>query len=96
MREAACSITPDTTTFSGLKASAAAMIRRLFVHSVNVSTLMSLFRSMPASGAEYKIQMCRSTSATGGFVDASGVACTASGGTTLLASHGDVYGPGGQ
>lgn len=40
--------------------------------------------------------MCRSTSATGGFVDKSGVACTASGGSTLLASHGTVYGPGGQ
>lgn len=40
--------------------------------------------------------MCRSTSATGGFVDKSGVACTSSGGSVLLASHGVVYGPGGQ
>jgi arabinan endo-1,5-alpha-L-arabinosidase len=40
--------------------------------------------------------MCRSTSATSGFVDKSGVACTSSGGTILLESHGTVYGPGGQ
>lgn len=42
------------------------------------------------------IKMCRSTSATGGFVDKSGVACTSSGGSILLESHGVVYGPGGQ
>lgn len=42
------------------------------------------------------IKMCRSTSATGGFVDQSGVACTSSGGSILLESHGTVYGPGGQ
>jgi arabinan endo-1,5-alpha-L-arabinosidase len=52
--------------------------------------------SFPAQGAEYRITMCRSTSATGGFLDASGRACTANGGTTLLASQGNVYGPGGQ
>ena len=43
--------------------------------------------SKPASGAEYKIRVCRSTSATGGFVDASGTSCTSGGGTTVLASH---------
>ncbi|KAF3022569.1 hypothetical protein E8E14_013198 [Neopestalotiopsis sp. 37M] len=52
--------------------------------------------SKPASGAEYKIRVCRSTSATGGFVDASGTSCTSGGGTTVLASHDYVYGPGGQ
>ncbi|KAI1503466.1 glycosyl hydrolase [Biscogniauxia marginata] len=50
----------------------------------------------PAAGAEYKIMVCRSTSATGGFVDASGKACTSGGGTVVLESHGNVYGPGGQ
>lgn len=29
-------------------------------------------------------------------VDETGKACTAGGGSTLLASHGIVYGPGGQ
>ncbi|CAN8097780.1 unnamed protein product [Discula destructiva] len=50
----------------------------------------------PAAGLEYSIRVCRSTSATGPFVDANGVSCTASGGTTVLASHGVVYGPGGN
>ncbi|KAJ8230675.1 hypothetical protein LV156_006511 [Aspergillus fumigatus] len=52
--------------------------------------------SRPASGEEYKIKVCRSTSATGNFVDANGVACTNGGGTVVLESHGNVYGPGGQ
>ncbi|KAJ5297252.1 uncharacterized protein N7443_008145 [Penicillium atrosanguineum] len=52
--------------------------------------------SRPATGEEYKIKVCRSTSATGAFVDADGTACTNSGGTTVLASHSTVYGPGGQ
>lgn len=90
-------------------------------------------RSRPATGQEYKIQVCRSTSATGGYVsdlnfttpraqylitldpslsltqaiyydpitntiqvDQSGRKCTEGGGTTVLQSHGFVYGPGGQ
>ncbi|KAI9370613.1 glycosyl hydrolase [Aspergillus egyptiacus] len=51
----------------------------------------------PAQGMEYRIVVCRSQSATGGFVDKEGRSClTDNGGTTLLASHGRVYGPGGQ
>ncbi|CAG8973708.1 hypothetical protein HYALB_00006979 [Hymenoscyphus albidus] len=50
----------------------------------------------PAPGGEYKILVCRSESATGGFVDKAGVSCTAGGGTTLLESHGKIYAPGGQ
>lgn len=52
--------------------------------------------SRPATGAEYKIMMCRSTSGTGGFVDKTGASCTSGGGSVLLESHGTVYGPGGQ
>lgn len=52
--------------------------------------------SKPASGEEYKIMMGRSKKATGGFVDKDGVSTTANGATVLLASHDDVYGPGGQ
>ncbi|KAI1206350.1 glycoside hydrolase family 43 protein [Annulohypoxylon truncatum] len=52
--------------------------------------------SKPAAGGEYKIMVCRSTSATGGYVDSTGTACTNSGGTVVLESHGTVYGPGGQ
>jgi arabinan endo-1,5-alpha-L-arabinosidase len=52
--------------------------------------------SLPAAGEEYKIMVCRSETATGGFVDANGVDCLKNGGTEVLASHGFVYGPGGQ
>ncbi|KAL3477672.1 Arabinan endo-1,5-alpha-L-arabinosidase C [Aspergillus californicus] len=53
--------------------------------------------TLPAQGMEYRINVCRSRSATGGFVDKAGLSClTQNGGTTLLASHGNVYGPGGQ
>ncbi|KAH1890820.1 hypothetical protein KXW04_002944 [Aspergillus fumigatus] len=50
----------------------------------------------PAPGEEYFIAVCRSTSATGGFVDKNGVSCLNSGGSLLLSSHDFVYGPGGQ
>jgi len=51
---------------------------------------------MPAPGEEYKIMVCRSSSPTGPFEDAEGVPCTQNGGTLVLGSHDDVYGPGGQ
>ncbi|OCL05671.1 glycoside hydrolase family 43 protein [Glonium stellatum] len=41
--------------------------------------------SRPATGAEYSV-----------MVDKSGNSCTTNGGTVVLASHGTVYGPGGQ
>ncbi|KAH9868099.1 hypothetical protein IAQ61_007406 [Plenodomus lingam] len=53
-------------------------------------------KGRPEPGDEYKIQVCRSTSATGSFVDKAGQRCTEGGGTTVLESHGWVYGPGGQ
>ncbi|KZM23277.1 Arabinan endo-1,5-alpha-L-arabinosidase [Ascochyta rabiei] len=52
--------------------------------------------SRPAAGKEYKIQVCRSSSVSGPFVDKSGKSCLQGGGTTVLESHGWVYGPGGQ
>jgi arabinan endo-1,5-alpha-L-arabinosidase len=52
--------------------------------------------SKPASGKEYRVLVCRSTSATSGFVDKSGTSCASGGGTAVLESHGYVYGPGGQ
>ncbi|KAK4539262.1 hypothetical protein LTR36_000840 [Oleoguttula mirabilis] len=52
--------------------------------------------SKPASGSEYMVKVCRSTSATSGFVDSAGTSCQSGGGTVVLESHGDVYGPGGQ
>ncbi|KAE8343266.1 hypothetical protein BDV24DRAFT_149874 [Aspergillus arachidicola] len=52
--------------------------------------------SFPAPGEEYRINVCRSSTGRGDFVDQNGVSCLESGGTTVLASHDNVYGPGGQ
>ncbi|KAG6611158.1 arabinan endo-1 [Phytophthora cinnamomi] len=53
-------------------------------------------KTMPAKGKEYRILACRSSTVTGGFVDKDGVDCTKDGGTVVLETHDDVYGPGGQ
>ncbi|CAO2655316.1 Nn.00g103800.m01.CDS01 [Neocucurbitaria sp. VM-36] len=52
---------------------------------------------LEAPGDEYKIMVCRATSPTGPFVDATGKNCASeNGGTLVLGSHGNVYAPGGQ
>ncbi|KAL3471455.1 glycosyl hydrolase [Aspergillus californicus] len=51
---------------------------------------------LPEQGGEYRIVMCRSKSSQGHFVDKAGTSCLKNGGTTLLASHENIYGPGGQ
>lgn len=43
--------------------------------------------SLPAPGAEYKVRVCRSTTLTGGYVDASGNSCLNGYGEIVLASH---------
>jgi arabinan endo-1,5-alpha-L-arabinosidase len=53
-------------------------------------------KSMPASGQEYRIMVCRSSSPIGPFVDSAGTSCRSGGGTVVLPSHDWVYGPGGQ
>jgi arabinan endo-1,5-alpha-L-arabinosidase len=53
-------------------------------------------KDRPAKGKEYRILVCRSSSAKGSFVDEDGTACTSGGGTIVLESHDEVYGPGGQ
>lgn len=54
--------------------------------------------NLAPAGDEYKIMVCRATSATGPFIDQAGANCqTGSGGTLVLGSHGsNVYAPGGQ
>jgi len=48
-------------------------------------------------GDEYRVVLCRASSPQGPFYDKAGKNClTDTGGTTILASHGDVYAPGGQ
>ncbi|KAI1464432.1 glycoside hydrolase family 43 protein [Daldinia caldariorum] len=44
----------------------------------------------------YHITVCRSDNPAGPYVDKDGRACTNGGGTTVLASHGNIYAPGGQ
>ena len=53
-------------------------------------------KDRPARGKEYRIMVCRSSRATGGFTDKAGTACQSGGGTVVLESHDSVYGPGGQ
>ncbi|KAK3050307.1 hypothetical protein LTR09_008456 [Extremus antarcticus] len=50
----------------------------------------------PAAGEEYKIMVCRSSTVDGEYVDAAGRSCLDHGGTLVLGSHDNVYGPGGQ
>ncbi|KAK4234441.1 glycoside hydrolase [Achaetomium macrosporum] len=50
----------------------------------------------PAAGKEYRIMVCRGTSAVGPFTDKNGKSCRSGGGTVVLQSHDWVYGPGGQ
>jgi arabinan endo-1,5-alpha-L-arabinosidase len=52
--------------------------------------------NLPPPGQEYHITVCRSISPTGPFTDRNGDDCLAGGGTTVLASHDDVYAPGGE
>lgn len=48
-------------------------------------------------GEEYRVMVCRSLQPNGGFVDRLGRDClTQNGGSLILASHDDVYAPGGQ
>ncbi|KAH9925024.1 glycoside hydrolase family 43 protein [Epithele typhae] len=52
--------------------------------------------ALPPAGNEYKVFVGRSTSAHGPFVDKNGRDLRSTGGTLVLASHGNVYAPGGQ
>ncbi|PGG99307.1 hypothetical protein AJ79_08574 [Helicocarpus griseus UAMH5409] len=50
----------------------------------------------PPPNEEYRIKVCKGSSATGPFVGPAGRACTDGGGATILSSHGEIFGPGGQ
>ncbi|KAI0769077.1 glycoside hydrolase family 43 protein [Trametes elegans] len=52
--------------------------------------------ALPPAGNEYKVFVGRSSSAHGPFLDKSGRDLRQTGGTLVLASHGNVYAPGGQ
>lgn len=48
------------------------------------------------TGSTYKVTVGRSSSITGPYVDRAGTSLTSNGGTTILATHGTIIGPGGQ
>jgi arabinan endo-1,5-alpha-L-arabinosidase len=48
------------------------------------------------TASTYRMIVGRSTSVTGPYVDRGGLDLTAGGGTILMSSHGNIYGPGGQ
>ncbi|KZO99448.1 glycoside hydrolase family 43 protein [Calocera viscosa TUFC12733] len=50
---------------------------------------------LPTPGNEYKVFVGRSKSPTGPFVDKNGTALLQTGGTEILASHDNIYAPGG-
>lgn len=51
---------------------------------------------LAAPGDEYRVAVCRAERVRGPYVDRDEKDCRHSGGSTVLASHGDVYAPGGQ
>ncbi|OSD02511.1 glycoside hydrolase family 43 protein [Trametes coccinea BRFM310] len=52
--------------------------------------------NLPPPGNEYKVFVGRSSSAHGPFLDQNGVDMVDNGGTLVIASHGDVFAPGGE
>lgn len=53
--------------------------------------------NLASPGNEYHVAVCRADAVTGPYIDREGRDCrTQNGGTAILASHGDVYAPGGQ
>ncbi|OJD16075.1 hypothetical protein AJ78_03748 [Emergomyces pasteurianus Ep9510] len=50
----------------------------------------------PPQGQEYRIKVCRSSKSSGPFAGPDGRPCTQGGGMTVLGSHDEVFGPGGQ
>jgi arabinan endo-1,5-alpha-L-arabinosidase len=57
---------------------------------------VSFDRCCQGASSTYRVMVGRSTSVTGPYVDRNGTALTSGGGTQVLASHGDIHGPGHQ
>lgn len=72
----------------------------IFPYTVNGTHYYYYFASInvccSGTSSTYRIIVGRSTSPTGPFYDRGGVALTSAGGTILLSTHGNIYGPGGQ
>lgn len=57
---------------------------------------VSFDRCCQGAASTYRVMVGRSTSVTGPFVDRNGSPLTSGGGTQILASHGNIHGPGHQ
>ncbi|MGI5151599.1 arabinan endo-1,5-alpha-L-arabinosidase [Plantactinospora sp. CA-294935] len=68
----------------------------MFKHGSYYYLWVSFDRCCQGASSTYRIMVGRSTSPTGPFVDRNGTAMTAGGGTQVLASHGNIHGPGHQ
>lgn len=63
----------------------------------SVGQCCRLERELVPPGNEYHVAVCRAEKITGPYFDKKRKNClTESGGTTILASHSDIYAPGGQ
>lgn len=66
----------------------------MFRHGSYYYLWVSFDRCCQGAASTYRIMVGRSTSPNGPFVDRSGKAMTAGGGTQILAGHGSIHGPG--
>lgn len=93
-------LTSNTTLTSLAARSAGEEGPFIFPYTVNGTHYYYYFASINTccngTSSTYRIIVGRSTSPTGPFYDRGGVALTAAGGTILLSTHGNIYGPGGQ
>lgn len=91
---------PSTTTLNSLAARSGSTtaIEASVIYQYN--GYYYLFTSWDAccegTSSTYNIRVGRSKTLTSGYVDASGTALTAGGGTLVLETHDSIYGPGGQ
>ncbi|KAK2611997.1 hypothetical protein QQS21_001962 [Conoideocrella luteorostrata] len=54
------------------------------------------YNPRPPTDDLYRVVVCRSSGPSGPYVDRNGKPCTDGGGTVVLASHANIYAPGGQ
>jgi arabinan endo-1,5-alpha-L-arabinosidase len=89
----------SNTTLSPLVVEGATIYKHANVYYIffSVGKCCEPSRESVRPGDEYHVVVCRSDSITGPFFDKDGKNClTENGGTTILASQGDVWAPGGQ
>ena len=93
-------LSSNTTLYSIAKRTAGEEGSFIFPYTVNGTLYYYYFASInvccSGTSSTYRIIVGRSTSPTGPFLDRGGIDLTSAGGTILLSTHGNIYGPGGQ